>query len=54
MNIKHYTYRLTWSTEDGEHVATCAEFPSLNWLAKVPEAAFRGIQKVVAEAVKDM
>lgn len=54
MNIKHYTYRVTWLTEDGEHVATCAEFPSLSWLAKTPEAALKGIQKVVAEVVTDM
>lgn len=54
MNIKHYTYRVTWSPEDGEHVALCAEFPSLSWLAKTPEAALKGIQKVVADVVKDM
>ena len=54
MNIKHYTYRVTWSQEDDEHVALCAEFPSLSWLAKTPEAALRGIQKVVAEAIIDM
>ncbi len=54
MNIKHYTYRVTWSTEDGEHVGLCAEFPSLSWLAKTPEAALKGIQKVVAGVVADM
>ena len=54
MNIKHYTYRVIWSAEDGEHLATCAEFPSLSWLAKTPEAALKGIQKVVAEVVTDM
>ena len=54
MNIKHYTYRVTWSTEDDEHVALCAEFPSLSWLAKTPEAALKGIQKVVADVVTDM
>ena len=54
MNIRHYTYRVTWSTEDNERVATCAEFPSLSWLAKTPEAAFKGIQKVVADTVTDM
>jgi hypothetical protein len=26
----HYTYRVTWSAEDGEHVATVAQFPSLS------------------------
>jgi predicted HicB family RNase H-like nuclease len=54
MNVKHYTYRVTWSAEDSEHVATCAGFPSLSWLAKTPEAALKGIQKVVAEVVTDM
>jgi len=54
MNIKHYTYRVTWSTEDGEHVATCAEFPSLSWLANTPEAALKGMQKVVADVVADL
>ena len=24
----HYTYRVTWSAEDGEHLGLCAEFPS--------------------------
>jgi len=50
----HYTYRVTWSEEDGEHVGLCAEFPSLSWLARTPEAALRGIRKVVREAVEDM
>ncbi len=31
--VSHYTYRVTWSAEDGEFLATCAEFPSLSWLA---------------------
>ena len=54
MNIQHYTYRVTWSPEDNEHVGLCAEFPSLSWLSKTPEAALRGVQKVVAEVVADM
>ena len=54
MNIQHYTYRVTWSPEDGEHVGLCAEFASLSWLAKTPEAALKGIQKVVGEVVADM
>jgi len=40
MNINHYTYRVTWSAEDNEHVGLCAEFPSLSWLAPTPEKAF--------------
>ena len=54
MSIKHYTYRVTWSPEDGEHVGLCAEFPSLSWLAKTPEAALKGIRKTVAGVVADM
>lgn len=54
MNTKHYTYRVTWSPEDGEHVGLCSEFPSLSWLANSPEAALKGIQKVVADVVADM
>ncbi|MGO9612261.1 MAG: type II toxin-antitoxin system HicB family antitoxin [Dissulfurispiraceae bacterium] len=50
----HYTYRVTWSAEDDEYVGLCAEFPSLSWLAETPEAALKGIRKVVAEAVNDM
>jgi hypothetical protein len=26
MKPDHYTYRVTWSAEDGEHVGLCAEF----------------------------
>lgn len=49
-----YTYRVTWSEEDNEHVGLCAEFPSLSWLAKDPDAALKGIRKLVQEAVSDM
>ena len=50
----HYTYRVTWSEDDNEHVGLCTEFPSLSWLAKTPETALKGIRKVVADVVKDM
>jgi len=49
-----YTYRVTWSEEDGEYVGLCAEFPSLSWLAKKPEAALRGIRKLVEEVRNNM
>ena len=56
MAKKHnkYTYRVTWSEEDAEYVGLCAEFPGLSWLARTPEAALKGIRKVVAEAIADM
>ena len=49
-----YTYRVTWSADDKEYVGLCAEFPSLSWLARTPEAALKGIRKVVAEVVEYM
>lgn len=52
--IDHYTYRVTWSPEDGEHVGLCAEFASLSWLAESPEDALKGIRQVVAEVVDDL
>jgi len=54
MNVDHYTYRVTWSAEDNEHVGLCAEFPSLSWLAANPEKALAGIRRVVAEVVTEM
>lgn len=49
-----YTYRVTWSEEDGEYVGLCAEFPSLSWLASSHETALQGIRAVVADVVQDM
>lgn len=49
-----YTYRVTWSEDDADYVGLCAEFPSLSWLAHTPEAALKGIRKMVADVVKDM
>lgn len=54
MNIDHYTYRLTWSREDAEHVGLCAEFPSLSWLAPTQEAALSGIRQLVTDTVDDL
>ena len=50
----HYTYRITWSSEDGEHVGRCAEFPSLSWLAPTPGEALSGIRRLVSDCVSDM
>ncbi|WP_419164317.1 type II toxin-antitoxin system HicB family antitoxin [Candidatus Palauibacter sp.] len=49
-----YTYRITWSAEDNEHVGLCAEFPSLSWLASTPTEALSGIQRVVRRCLEDM
>jgi predicted HicB family RNase H-like nuclease len=54
LRADQYTYRVTWSAEDREHVGLCAEFPSLSWLAKTPDAALKGIRRAVRGAVNDM
>lgn len=56
MNLRsdRYTYRITWSEDDQEYVGLCIELPSLSWLAKSPEAALRGIRRIVRKAVQDM
>ena len=51
---KCFTYRVTWSEEDGEYVGLCAEFPSLSWLADSYIEALKGIIDVVAEVISDM
>lgn len=52
--VDHYTYRVTWSEEDQEHVGLCAEFSSLSWLDASPEGALAGIRRVVADCVEEM
>ncbi len=49
-----FTYRVTWSEEDGEYVGLCAEFPSLSWLASTPEATLKGIRNIVKDAVQGL
>lgn len=50
----HYTYRVTWSDDDNEHVGLCAEFPSLSWLAPTPDEAFSGIRQLVSDTLDEM
>ena len=49
-----YTYRVTWSEEDREHVGLCAEFPGLSWLDTSPEKALAGVRRIVKECLRDM
>lgn len=49
-----YTYRVRWSPDDQEHVATVDEFPSLSWLDADPREALNGIQNLVAEVLAEM
>lgn len=53
-DTKHYTYRVSWSGEDGEFIATVAEFPSLSWLHPDQGKALSGLVKLVDEIVADL
>ena len=39
--VEHYTYRVRWSSEDGEYVGTVAELPSLSWqgVRSIPDSS---------------
>ncbi|WP_431947056.1 type II toxin-antitoxin system HicB family antitoxin [Micromonospora marina] len=52
--VSHYTYRVTWSVQDREFVATCAELPSLSWLAPSQIEALQGLQAVLRGVIADM
>lgn len=54
VDVSHYNYRVTWSAEDGEFVATCLEFPSLSWLAPTQIEALQGLEAVVNDVIADM
>src|SRR3954447_2812274 len=53
-DVSHYTYRVSWSADDAEYVATCAEFPSLSWLASSQLEALQGLQELLGDVVADM
>ncbi len=51
---ENYTYRVRYSAEDGEYVATVAEFESLSWLDTTPAAALEGALALVNEVLSDL
>lgn len=54
VDVAHYTYRVTWSADDSEYVATCLELPSLSWLSGTRGEAIDGLEQLVADVVEDM
>jgi hypothetical protein len=52
--VSRYTYRAEWSSEDGESVGLCAEFPSLSWLAPTAHEAIAGVERIVNDVSADM
>ncbi len=53
-DIQRYTYRVTWSGEDNEFVATVVEFPSLSWLHPEQGEALSGLVELVEQVVADL
>lgn len=54
MMVDSYTYLVTWSVEDGEHVGTALEFPYLSHLDRDPDKALAGIRQLVQDVVVDL
>ena len=54
LDASRYLYRVTWSEEDSEFVATCVEYPSLSWLAGTPDDALHGLRDLVTEVLADL
>ena len=54
VRVSHYRYAVQWSPEDGEFLATVAEFPSLSWLDSDQVDALRGMERLVEKVIADM
>ena len=54
IDADRYTYRVRWSAEDNEYVATVAELPSLSWLESTPAAAIEGMLRLARETVAEL
>jgi len=53
-DAKLYTYRVRWSEEDEEYLATVAEFPSLSWLDESMPDALSGLVALVSGVIADL
>lgn len=54
MGAQHYSYRVTWSPDDNEYVATVLEFPSLSWLEEDPREALSELVALVGRVLDDI
>lgn len=53
-DVSRYIYRVAWSTDDNEFLATCVEFPSLSWLASSQIEALQGLGYLLHDVITDM
>ncbi len=54
IDARRYSYRVQWSPEDDEYVATVLEFPSLSCLEPDQTEALQGLVEVVADVIADL
>lgn len=55
VDLNHYSYRVVWSPDDGEYVATALEWgPALSWLDADPTAALAGLRDLIRESIVDL
>lgn len=52
--MEHYTYRVTWSADEGEFIGLCAELPTLSHYDDTRDKALAGIVDLVRAAVEMM
>lgn len=49
--VDKYTFKVEWSEEDGVHIGSCLEFPSLHGHGKNSSLALREIKKVLLHTI---
>jgi predicted HicB family RNase H-like nuclease len=55
VDLNHYSYRVVWSPEDAEYVATALEWgPGLSWLDEDPTTALAGLRDLIRESIEDL
>jgi hypothetical protein len=50
---RHRTFRVRWSAENDEWVATVDQYPSLSWLAATPVEAVSGLARLLDETQEE-
>lgn len=52
--IINFTYRVRWSEEDGEFVATCDQYKLVSFLHKEAHLALYGLIGIMSQIEKDL
>lgn len=53
-DARHYSYRVQWSPDDDEHIATVLEFPGLSWLDSHQNHALESLVHLVDGVIDDL